>query len=133
LASTNFIHQKGYLGKNVVELRQFVGAGSYWISAQAANFNGDVNMSFDSHQNFCDSYKIFLDIMPFTSAGVNVNIGFVNDQEDFCEGQIRMPSETKVGEMVHGQIVTELNEKFFQVSYFDLTNLSQEGPFQFYF
>jgi len=33
MASTNFIHQKGYNGKNVVELRQFVGAGSYWISA----------------------------------------------------------------------------------------------------
>lgn len=70
----------------MVELRQFVGAGSYWISAEAVNFNGDVNMSFDSHQNFCQSYKIVLDIMPFTSAKVNLNIGSVTDQEDFCEG-----------------------------------------------
>ena len=40
---SNFLHQQGFRERNVVQLREFIAAGSYWIHAKAVNENVLVN------------------------------------------------------------------------------------------
>lgn len=43
---SNFLKQKGFIGRNVVSLRAVLSAGTYWIEAKANSFE-NVNSSFD--------------------------------------------------------------------------------------
>ena len=36
-ASSNFFHQNGFRERNVVQLREFLAKGTYWIKAKAIN------------------------------------------------------------------------------------------------
>ena len=63
LYHTNFIHQVGFEHKNVVELRSFVEAGAYWVSAQSVSYE-DPNLTFDTRENPCQTYKMYLSVQP---------------------------------------------------------------------
>ena len=60
---SNFIRQKGFIHKRVVELRNIVPAGNYWISAQQVSYS-DPNLNFSTKENFCQTFRLFLSVHP---------------------------------------------------------------------
>ena len=57
---SNFLKQEGFQTRNVVQLREFVAAGTYWIQARA--INEDLLLNFDQREGFCDSFAMTVEI-----------------------------------------------------------------------
>ena len=49
-----------------MQLREFLGKGTYWIGAKA--INEDVLLNFDNRDSFCDTFKMVITVTPDASA-----------------------------------------------------------------
>lgn len=79
-SQSNFLKQEGFKQRNVVQLREFLGKGVYWISAKA--INEDILLNFDERDSFCETFKMVLTVTPTASA----IFPFVEDvEEQHCE------------------------------------------------
>lgn len=65
--SSNFLKQAGYVDKKVVQVREFLAPGNYWIQISSINFH-DTNVSYDEKADFCKAYSIGLSVSPLKSA-----------------------------------------------------------------
>jgi hypothetical protein len=63
---SNFLKQEGFKQRNVVQLREVLAPGAYWISAKA--INEDVLLNFDQRDSFCETFKLIITVTPSTSA-----------------------------------------------------------------
>jgi len=79
-AVSNFLHQEGFKSRNVVQLREFLAKGSYWIRAKA--INEDVLLNFDQRQSFCDTFTMVIGLHPLKAATLNFS---PDTEEEFCE------------------------------------------------
>ena len=65
-SQSNFLKQVGFHQRNVVQLREVMAPGAYWIGAKA--INEDVLLNFDSRDSFCETFKLVVTVTPTTSA-----------------------------------------------------------------
>ena len=65
-SQSNFLKQVGFHQRNVVQLREVMAPGAYWIGAKA--INEDVLINFDSRDSFCETFKLVVTVTPTTSA-----------------------------------------------------------------
>ena len=77
---SNFLHQEGFKGRNVVQLREFLAKGTYWIHAKA--INEDVLLNFDQRETFCDTFTMAITVSPLKSATLTFS---PDSEEEFCE------------------------------------------------
>lgn len=77
----NFVHQKGFIMSNVVQLREILREGSYWIEGQALE-SMDVIDTLDAHGDLCNYFQISVQITPLDSATKYYE---PDTEEEFCE------------------------------------------------
>ena len=125
---SNFIKQEGFVERNVVQLRQFLTKGNYWIMAKAVN--EDVLLNFDQRLSFCETFTMVVTVSPVKTA---TKIYDPNTDENFCEEQDPLVNQLKKDGMVRGNLVKDLTKYEAEVGYFDLESDGSEGPFLIYF
>lgn len=125
---SNFLKQEGFKEKNVVQLREFLRAGSYWIGVRAVN--EDRNMNFDQREFFCETFTLAVTVSPLKTA---TEFFSPDPEEEFCENLTPLGNQLQVGQISTGFIFRELTAYGAEVGYFDLESDNKEGPFIVYF
>ena len=125
---SNFLHQEGFKGRNVVQLREFLAKGTYWINAKA--INEDVLLNFDQREGFCDTFTMVVTVNQLKVATQTFN---PDTDEEFCEDMDPLVNTLRTDGMVRGNLVKELTKYSAEVGYFDFDGTDQEGPFLVYF
>ena len=104
--------------------------GTYWVTAKALSFE-DVNVDFDTRQNFCETYFLSMTVSPTKSA---VTPYFHSQQEEeYCESTVELPQKLLMNTLKRGEFVSDLSKLEMHVSYYDFTNEQTEGPYLLYF